>query len=425
MAFRDEVYYVESMQPGKVRIAAEDCSRVVRMMTSALPALDQLPGKTQWNSVAAELYEKRLGEAIELLRQLQDGYARCASALREYADTQQRAREAITQGVSVEGALGALITPILTKALDATGDTPMRQWADLRESAGFFDWLDEKVHRADIDKVRGQAEVLFARAGSYYDQAIEIEARGRAEAVDELGVARRRMPDFLADTSKARNIIVQTPGLQAEALEAGADPNARRPLGVLEEYQVTEDPNMVWYPGGLAQVPAELLGKDPVRMTETEARILQELPMPDLLRFEEIKQEAYDTASNRFPGGDITDNHNDAFRHTYWNALMVKEFGEDWASRFATAHEMILKNPAAQEAMDLHNNEIGRAIAVSHPNASSEELADLVHAAVTGGHTLVIDATGNLAHSDVVGLNDTGEPAKTYLPGQPAPRTEY
>ena len=35
-------------------------------------------------------------------------------------------------------------------------------------------------------------------------------------------------------------------------------------------------------------------------------------------------------------------------------------------------------NSADREAMDLYNNEVGRQIALAHPDASRQELADLV-----------------------------------------------
>ena len=98
-----------------------------------------------------------------------------------------------------------------------------------------------------------------------------------------------------------------------------------------------------------------------------------------------------------------------------------QEFGQDWAHRYATAHETPPGNPAAREGMDLYNNEVGRAVAVAHPDASPEELARHVREAVDSGRTVVIDADGNLAYSDQVRPEDTGEPAPGTLPGHPQP----
>ncbi len=68
----------------------------------------------------------------------------------------------------------------------------------------------------------------------------------------------------------------------------------------------------------------------------------------------------------------------DAFRHAYWNALMTKRIGADIAGAFATAHETGSTNPEAEQMMDLHNNEIGRRIALENPEATDAELSRLV-----------------------------------------------
>jgi hypothetical protein len=61
--------------------------------------------------------------------------------------------------------------------------------------------------------------------------------------------------------------------------------------------------------------------------------------------------------------------------------------------------------------MDLYNNEVGRQIAIDNPDASPEELADLVEEAVNNGDTVVIPEGGGLDYSDQVALDETGEPA--------------
>jgi hypothetical protein len=58
--------------------------------------------------------------------------------------------------------------------------------------------------------------------------------------------------------------------------------------------------------------------------------------------------------------------------------------------------------------MDLFNNELGRSIAADHPDASDTELAQWVLSAVKNGEALVIDAAGNLAWSNSVGLHQHG-----------------
>ena len=57
----------------------------------------------------------------------------------------------------------------------------------------------------------------------------------------------------------------------------------------------------------------------------------------------------------------LVDHNGDAFRHCYWNALMVRGTGFDWAQRWADAHE----NGATDQTelakrMDFSNNSVGR-----------------------------------------------------------------
>lgn len=51
----------------------------------------------------------------------------------------------------------------------------------------------------------------------------------------------------------------------------------------------------------------------------------------------------------------------DAFRHAYWNALMLDEVGRYWAERWGTAHEDgATSQPQIERTLDLTNNERGR-----------------------------------------------------------------
>lgn len=149
------------------------------------------------------------------------------------------------------------------------------------------------------------------------------------------------------------------------------------------------------------------------RVTATEAGLLDELGLFELRDLSETRSAAMDAAAERFPETVVGDHdHRNAFQHAYWNALMAREFGGEWAEEFGTAHEMIPGNPADQEAMDLHNNEIGRRIAADHPEASDEELADLVEEAVREGRTVVIPEGGGLQFTDRLGFDETGAPGR-------------
>jgi hypothetical protein len=69
----------------------------------------------------------------------------------------------------------------------------------------------------------------------------------------------------------------------------------------------------------------------------------------------------------------------DAFRHAYWNALMLRTVGKDWAERWADAHENgAPRNPPLQKRMDLFNNRLGRIIGESGTvNLSREVLLNI------------------------------------------------
>ncbi|MBE9499824.1 hypothetical protein IHE61_21660 [Streptomyces sp. GKU 257-1] len=101
-----------------------------------------------------------------------------------------------------------------------------------------------------------------------------------------------------------------------------------------------------------------------------EADMLDGLGLSGLQDFRGVKDKAFNTADARFRRDDWNDNHNDAFRHTYWNALMTKKYGAEWAAEYVTAHEARPGNRPEREAMDLYNNEAGRRIAQQHPDAS-------------------------------------------------------
>ncbi len=52
----------------------------------------------------------------------------------------------------------------------------------------------------------------------------------------------------------------------------------------------------------------------------------------------------------------------DAFRHSFWNALMTHYTSEEWAEDWANAHEEGTPNPPLETSMDLYNNSKGRDI---------------------------------------------------------------
>ncbi|MGW0251372.1 DUF6973 domain-containing protein [Nocardia goodfellowii] len=198
---------------------------------------------------------------------------------------------------------------------------------------------------------------------------------------------------------------------------AGAGP-ASLHEELLAKYNVTADPNgTVLYPDpdSARGKALALLGVEPKRITASEAAMLDQLDNHGLAAAALLEYGASEEGKTIFENepraGGVGDGHADAFRHAYWNALMAKEMGQDWAKNFATAHERI-DDPnathASSEAMDLHNNEIGRRIQAENPNASAAELKELVRKAVLDGRTVVLGPDGKLVYSDQVKMGDTG-----------------
>ncbi len=199
----------------------------------------------------------------------------------------------------------------------------------------------------------------------------------------------------------------------------GAGESTRPDLDQIErDYQVGDDRMIEWKPSWVG------LFVDSVKMTETEGALLDNLQtqkgLLGLKTFRDIRDDAFDKSQSIYQGAGAEDGHQDAFRHAYWNALLTREYGVEFAEAFATAHEGVPGNPSDREAMDLYNNEVGRRIALENPDAGPEELARLIEQAIDDGELVVIDGNGDLAWSDQVGLGETGDadgnPANPVLP---------
>jgi hypothetical protein len=197
---------------------------------------------------------------------------------------------------------------------------------------------------------------------------------------------------------------------------------------------VQEDEVIDYHPRvfGLFDIPFT----DGVRVTRTEGELLDQLTQDrgllGLQDFNSLKDDVFAEAESRYPDTSVpsgipadrveewqgNDGHRDAFRHALWNARMTAEYGAEWTTQFATAHEGLPDNPATREAMDLYNNEVGRQIAMDNPDASPEELADLVQQAAEDGRLLVIDRQGKLAWSNDVPVGQHGLTSNETLDGQ-------
>ncbi|MFY1637416.1 DUF6973 domain-containing protein [Solwaraspora sp. WMMB335] len=178
---------------------------------------------------------------------------------------------------------------------------------------------------------------------------------------------------------------------------------------LLRRYRVSVDPDgMVEFPTGVLGWSLERLGHSRQEVTAGEARLLEDIGLFGIKDAYDIYKTALNSAENVFAGQGLTDGHSDAFRHAYWNAMLTNRFGEGWTEQYTTAHERGGTNTATAEAMDLHNNEIGRRIAAAHPDAGPDELAQLIEQAVQDGDLVVVGPDGQLVRSNEIAIGDNG-----------------
>lgn len=109
--------------------------------------------------------------------------------------------------------------------------------------------------------------------------------------------------------------------------------------------------------------------------------------------------EPYKWAAKTFTDG----SHNgiqDAARHTYWNCLLTRYFGKDYAKGITDGHEINTPSEQFAEAvMDLHNNEQGRQLSKEHSHSSNDTnyscCQDAVIKTIKEGTTLYFDDLEN------------------------------
>lgn len=208
-----------------------------------------------------------------------------------------------------------------------------------------------------------------------------------------------------------------------------AMPQDPRLVEVLTKFQTAPSsaPATLW-PSGLVLDRIRAVRPDfqPILMTPEEIALLaSRVARPgttgigEITNFFEIKAQAEDAAKKTYANPDqnaLNDGHGDAFRHMYWNALMTQRYGAEWTENYGAAHEGLGANPPTREAMDLHNNAIGRQIAIDNPNASPEELQRLVHQRIKEGGAIVLDPNGQIAWSNQVEVDKNGHPARADIP---------
>lgn len=116
----------------------------------------------------------------------------------------------------------------------------------------------------------------------------------------------------------------------------------------------------------------------------------------------EMTEQAKAAAVNAYPEF-VDDGHGDAFRHAYWNALMAQRFGPEWTEMYGNAHEKSGGNPPNRDAVDVFNNQLGREIGAANPDASPEELQQLIKNELDNGNAFVLaPPAGDLEGTPVI-----------------------
>ena len=124
-------------------------------------------------------------------------------------------------------------------------------------------------------------------------------------------------------------------------------------------------------------------------LTQKEKDFIKKHPFA-ACSFKRAADKARKEAEKRYSGPGLHNGKGDAFRHAYWNALMVKAYGEVLAKEFADAHEKNPKQPAKEKTMDLHNNSVGRSIGMRHRRSSDAVIANEVDRALKNHQLQII-----------------------------------
>lgn len=308
---------------------------------------------------------------------------------------------ALEKGAVASTQIAQTLSFAKTAAVDAIAAAEAGRFIVAEDGSVGFDRTFLLWTMAEHDLNQQLAAMVLRQAAKQYQDGIQSALRAAADAAES-----------------ARNALDQ-------AFAEVPIPPAAELESILNRYQAQADPDgMVTWPNeGLLGFLGEAADKaKPV--TVAEAEMLDQLSMGDKIRFYRMMVEAEDTAKDMYPGDVHQDDQTDAFRHVYWNALMTQEFGPEWTQEYASKHEGRPDNAAVREAMDLHNNEIGRNIAVQNPDASPEELRELARQAVEKGDAVVINQDRTLSWSNQVPIGQTVDSTvldanATYLPGSP------
>lgn len=336
-----------------------------RVRRDLLEMADELAASTtpaDWTGTAGTAARERLGVLTDRIEHIVAEVAAARRAVAEVADDV------------------AVIDGLVTEAEELARVNGFKIDYDGRISEIQID-LGDFIHHFDRRRRRDEIGVLLERV------------MRRANEIDDflLSVFRKIVDNTISDGESVNLSTADMAGEQQGSLHHY----------LLDRYQVSVDPDgMVNYPDGVEGAALELLGRERMVITKGEADLLDDLGLAGTKDVYDIQKTARHEAEGIYPRYPITNSLPDAFRHAYLNAMLTNRFGEEWTARFTTAHERAVDNTPIGQAMDLHNNEVGRRIAGEHPEAGPEELKTLVDQAVRNGEMVVINAEGRLVRSD-------------------------
>lgn len=298
MAYRDAAAYIEKMKPDHVAAVSEECRQTKQAIHGVVKTLFGLVGRVTWHADAADLYQRRLKETVELLEGLHDGFEKAGSAIAQYAEAQRQAQTRLAAGTTAEHRLRDLIAPIAaTQSWCVSSADALRQWNDLRSSTGVLDRLAELPVADAIERVRADANRLWNEATTAYDDAIRIESTARARAVGELAAAYRLLPDFRTDSSLSETVVRKTPGLVDTAGPYRIGPPTRPHQDFDDDFpydptaQATLDDYLKWVKWKIMLYGAQLLLPDLDDATALYAHYQDTTGTPMLVDYEEAYQE--------------------------------------------------------------------------------------------------------------------------------------
>ncbi|HHX11112.1 MAG TPA: hypothetical protein GX729_07095 [Firmicutes bacterium] len=138
-------------------------------------------------------------------------------------------------------------------------------------------------------------------------------------------------------------------------------------------------------------------------LNDEEKRLVKRYPL-EAITYYYASKEAFSETDKVF-GGNYTDDASDAFRHTYWNAILVNYFYVDQiegngsrpsmkyavtaTERWTTAHEY--DSYGLPKRMDLSNNKLGRDIGARYAPSKLSVISNAVYRAIRNGEAVMIE----------------------------------